>query len=67
MKFDYPSWAEDYEFIVMVKNTDEDSYSMWSVETNGFVAESAAKDAESTGLDVMVLHNVRIQGRRKKI
>jgi hypothetical protein len=21
MKFDYPSWAEDYEFIVMVKNT----------------------------------------------
>lgn len=67
MKFDYPSWAEDYEFIVMVKNTDEDSYTMWSVETNGFVAESAAKDAESTGLDVMVLHNVKIQGRRKKI
>lgn len=67
MKFDYPSWAEDYEFIVMVKNTDEDSYSMWSVETSGFVAESAAKNAESTGLDVIILHNVKIQGRRKKI
>lgn len=67
MKFDYPSWAADYEFIIMVKNTDEDSYSMWSVETNGFVAENEAKKAESTGLDVIILHNVRIHGRRKKI
>lgn len=67
MKFDYPSWAADYEFIVMVKNTDEDSYTFWSVETNGFCAEIEAKNAESTGLDVIILHNVRIQGRRKKI
>ena len=67
MKFDYPSWAADYEFIVMVKNTDEDSYTMWSVETRGFCAEIEAKNAESTGLDVIILHNVRIQGHRKKV
>ena len=67
MKFDYPSWAADYEFIVMVKNTDEDSYTMWAVETNGFCAENEAKKAESTGLDVIILHNVKIQGRRKKV
>ena len=64
MKFDYPSWAEDYEFIVMVKNTDEDSYTMWSVETNNFCAEIEAKYAESTGLDVIILHNVKIHGHR---
>lgn len=67
MKFDYPSWAKDYEFIIMVKNTDEDCYSMWSVETNDFVAENEAKKAESRGLDVIILHNVKIHGRRKKV
>ena len=53
-----PSYAADYEFIVVTKNDDE----LWfyGAYADGFKAEKVASD-----IDGIIIHNVRIQGKKK--
>ena len=55
-----PDYADDYEFVVARERDNE--YWFWGAYENGFKAEKAA--SEICGV---VFHNVRIQGKKRKI
>lgn len=56
-----PETAKDYEFIV-VQEVDNDTWLFIGAYENGFDAEEKAKSVGG-----VIIHNVRIQGKRKKI
>lgn len=55
-----PKEASDYEFIVAYKNKNEIEY--FTHSTNGFEAEKTANSLKNG----IIIHNVRIQGKRGK-
>ena len=57
-----PAYAWDYEFIVARKNTSGDGYYYLASFMDGFEADKFAS-LVSSGI---VVHNVRIQGKKKK-
>lgn len=63
-----PSYANDYEFIVCCKDPKSetpDIYEFYSVETDGWMAEKIANQCKQKNLKPIIIHNVRIQGRRR--
>ena len=54
-----PSYASDYEFIVVRKYNNE--YWFYGAFSNGFTA-----DAVCSKINGVIIHNVRIQGKVKK-
>ena len=60
-----PSFANDYEFIVCSKKKDSNEYIYDSVFENGWNAEIRCKELREEGFEPIIIHNVRIQGRRK--
>lgn len=64
MIFNIPSWAYDYEFIVCSLSYERTQADYWSVETNGWKAEEECEAIRKQGLEPIIIHNVRIQGKR---
>lgn len=64
MNFNIPSYANDYEFVVCIKD-DDFNFSFYSVAENGFVAEKDCDAIRELGKEPVILHNVRIQGKKR--
>lgn len=62
-----PSYASEFEFIICYKGEEEDpdSYYFYSVEENGWMAEQDCEELKADNFEPIVIHNVRIQGRKK--
>ena len=54
-----PEYANDYEFVVVRKI--DDYFWFWGAYADGFKAEQVALEIG----DGLIVHNVRIQGKRK--
>lgn len=52
-----PEYANDYEFVVVRKI--DDYFWFWGAYAEGYKAERIARD-----IDGLIVHNVRIQGKR---
>lgn len=55
-----PAWAHDYEFMVCEKT--ENCYSFHSAHVNAWEAEQECHRIENG----IIVHNVRIQGKRNR-
>lgn len=60
-----PSLAQDYEFIILAK-FHTDIYYFYSVAENGWYAEQLCKEIQNDGGEGVIIHNVRIQGRKRR-
>lgn len=62
-----PSYANDYEFIVCYKGEldDPDTYYFYSISDNAHMAEKDCEEIRNSGLEPIIIHNVRIQGVRR--
>jgi len=62
-----PSWASDYEFIICYRDVNKDElFKFYAVAEQGFHAEQLCSEIKSDTVETIIIHNVRIQGRRKK-
>lgn len=60
-----PSWASDYEFIVCYRDVNEDLFKFYAVAEQGFHAEQLCSEIKSDTVETIIIHNVRIQGKRR--
>lgn len=61
---DYPSYAADYEFNTLYYNENGD-LTFYGVSEHGWEAEKDCELLRQQGYEPIILHNVRIQHRRK--
>lgn len=62
-----PSYASEFEFVICYKGEEEDpdSYYFYTVAESGYFAEMACDECRSNGWEPIIIHNVRIQGRKR--
>lgn len=60
-----PSWASDYEFIVCYRNNKDELFKFYAVAEQGFHAEQLCSEIKSDTVETIIIHNVRIQGKRR--
>ena len=61
-----PSWASDYEFIICYRDVNKNEpFKFYSVAEQGFYAEQLCSEIKSDTVETIIIHNVRIQGKRR--